>query len=543
MDYGGVMMECRIELYSQEEIMKTRMFLLFIAMIISAVVARAQSGSPASPSPREPAKSGKQTASQPAAKATDIKNEDCGCEAKNIIPADVAGIANGIKITAKEIADHIKDERDGLQKKVIESRRRELNLQINSRLLEAEAMKKGTTPTKLIEQEIVGKAQEPTDAEARAFYEQNKARIPGAFKDFKPQIVAYLKAQRQESAAKAYADKLRAEADVKVLVEKVTAPEKESDRANVLATINGAKITSGDLEESLKPLIYDVQLRVYALMKNELELRVNDILLEQEAQKRKTTAKALVEAELTPNVKKISEQDAAKFYEENKDRIDGGDFDMLKDQLIDHLQKNEQRRAELVFAERLRQGAKIEINLKEPEPPVLQIATDEQPSKGNANAPVTIVEFTDFECSTCQQSQPVLERLAKEYSDKVRLVVRDYPLEKHKNAFKAAEAAEAAREQAKYWEYVAVLFANQKELGVEKLKEYASKVGLDRKKFDAELQASKYAGRVQRDMQDGMKAGVSGTPTIFINGKRAADTTYAALRAAIEEALTKPAMN
>jgi protein-disulfide isomerase len=517
------------------------MFMLFIAMIISAVGAVAQTGSPAAPSAQQPSKSGTQPAAQPAAKATAIKVEDCGCEAKNI-PADVAGIANGVKITAKEIADHIKDERDGLQKQVIESRRRELNLQINSRLLEAEAKKKGTTPTKLIEQEIVAKAQEPTDAEALAFYEQNKTRIPGAFKDFKPQIVAYLKSQRQESAAKAYADKLRAEAEVKVLVEKPVVPANDSDRATVLATINGAKITSGDVEESLKPLIYDVQRRVYGLMKNELELRINDILLEQEAQKRKITAKALVDGELTPKVKKISEQDAEKFYGENKDRIDG-DFAMLKDQIIDHLQKQEQRKAELLFAEGLRKGANIEVNLKEPEPPVLRIATDEQPSRGNANAPVTIVEFTDFECSTCQQSQPVLEKLAREYSDKVRLVVRDYPLEKHKNAFKAAEAAEAAREQAKYWEYVAELFANQKELGVEKLKEYASKVGLDRKKFDAELEGGKYAAHVQRDMQDGMKAGVSGTPTIFINGKRVADTTYAALRAAIEEALTKPAMN
>ena len=515
--------------------MKSRTFMLFAAIIISAVGARAQSISPAASSAQGPSKGATQTSSQPAAKATDVKEEDCGCEATNI-PADVAGIANGVTITAKEIADHIKDERDGLQKRVVESRRRELNLQINSRLLEAEARKKGTTPTKLIEQEIVAKVQQPTDEEARAFFEQNKARIPGAFKDFKAQIVSYLNSQRQEAAAKAYADKLRREADVKVLVEKVTAPEKESDRAIVLATVNGEKITSGDVEESLKPLIYDVQLRVYGLMKTELELRINDILLEQEAQKRKITATALVEAELTPNVKKISEQDAAKFYEENKDRIDG-DFAMLKDQIIEFLQKNEQRKAERVFAERLRQGAKIEISLKEPEPPILRIATDEQPSKGNTNAPVTIVEFTDFECSTCQQSQPVLEKLAEEYSDKVRLVVKDYPLEKHKNAFKAAEAAEAAREQAKYWEYVALLFANQKELGVEKLKEYATKVGLDRKKFDAELDTSVYAARVQRDMQDGMKAGVSGTPTIFVNGKRVSDTTYANLRAAIEEAL------
>jgi len=181
--------------------------------------------------------------------------------------------------------------------------------------------------------------------------------------------------------------------------------------------------------------------------------------------------------------------------------------------------------------------------LKEPEPLILKIATDEQPSKGSANAPVTIVEFTDFECPTCQQSHPVLEKLAQEYSDKVRLVVRDYPLERHKNAFKAAEAAEAAREQGRYWEYAAVLFENQKELGVEKLKEYASKVGLDRKKFDAELESSKYTARVQRDLQDGMKAGVSGTPTIFINGRRVSNRDYAALRAAIEEALSSAVKN
>jgi protein-disulfide isomerase len=131
----------------------------------------------------------------------------------------------------------------------------------------------------------------------------------------------------------------------------------------------------------------------------------------------------------------------------------------------------------------------------------------------------------------------MLDKVAQEYSDKVRLVVRDYPLAQHKNAFKAAEAAEAAREQGKYWEYTAVLFANQKELGLEKLKEYASKVGLDRKKFDAELDSSKHANKVQRDMQDGMRVGVNGTPAVFINGRRVSDRTYESLKAAIEEAL------
>ncbi|MFY9555561.1 MAG: thioredoxin domain-containing protein [Blastocatellia bacterium] len=521
--------------------MKPRMLMLFIAIITSVLTANAQTGSPVTPASQEQTQAVKPAASQSPAKVADKKDEDCGCEAKNT-PAHVAAIASGVTITTKEIDDQIKDQKAGLQKQIVEARRRELNLQINSRLLEAEARRNGTTPTRLLEQEVVEKVKDPTDADVQAFYKENKARIPGPFKEFKQQIVDYLKAQRQEAAAKAFADKLRAQADVKVLVEKAEAPEKDSDRAIVLATVNGERITTGDVEDALKPLIFDVQRRVYGLRKNELELRINDILLEQEAQKRKITVKALVDADLTPNVKKVSEQDARKFYDENKDNIDG-EFDQLRDQIVDHVQKKEQRRAELVFAEGLRQGAKIEINLKEPEPPVLKIATDEQPSKGDLNAPVTIVEFTDFECPTCRQSHPVLEKLAAEYPDKVRLVVRDYPLEKHKNAFKAAEAAEAAREQARYWEYAAVLFENQNELGVERLKEYASKVGLDRKRFDAELAGGKYAARVQRDMQDGMKAGVSGTPTVFINGRRVSNTTYAALRTAIEEALRTPEKN
>ena len=513
--------------------MKSRMFALFIALLISVSVSMAQSGT--TKNGQGPAEGAKQASAQPSVKTSDTKQEDCGCEASNT-PTDTVGVVNAVKITFKDLDEPMKDEIAALRKQVIEARRRELNLQINSRLLEAEARRQGTTSTKLVEQEIVAKAKEPTEAEVQAFYDQNKERIPGEFKEYKAQIVDYLKAQRQEEAAKKFAEKLRAGAEVKVLDEKVTAPEKPEDRARVFALLNGSKITSGDIEEALQPLIYDVQRKLYELRKGELELRINDVLLEQEAQKRKITTQAVVEAELTPKVKKVSEDDARKFYAEQKDRIDGS-FDQVKDRLIDYLQKREQRRAELAFVEEMKKGAKVEMSLKEPVSPSYKIATDDQPSKGSADAPVTIVEFTDFECSTCQQSQPMLDKVAQEYSDKVRLVVRDYPLAQHKNAFKAAEAAEAAREQGKYWEYTAVLFANQKELGPEKLKEYASKVGLDRKKFDAELDSSKHANKVQRDMQDGMRVGVDGTPAVFINGRRVSDRTYESLKAAIEEAL------
>jgi protein-disulfide isomerase len=154
---------------------------------------------------------------------------------------------------------------------------------------------------------------------------------------------------------------------------------------------------------------------------------------------------------------------------------------------------------------------------------------------------VTIIEFTDYQCSSCAKFQPVMDRLLSEYSGKVRLVARDFPLQKHPYAFKAAEAAEAAREQDKYWEYTSILFQNQGALGPDQLKEYARQLRLDVEKFDSALTSGKFAKKVQRDFQDGMRIGVQATPTVFINGRRISDNTYESIKAAIEGALRTPA--
>jgi protein-disulfide isomerase len=181
------------------------------------------------------------------------------------------------------------------------------------------------------------------------------------------------------------------------------------------------------------------------------------------------------------------------------------------------------------------------VFLRPPDPPVFEISIEDRPWKGGTNAPVTVIEFTDFECPSCGATQPDLEEVAREFGDKVKLVARNFPLDQHKHAFEAAEAAEAAREQGKYWEYAALLFKNQKALETEKLKEYASQVGLDRKRFDAALDSHKYAGRVKQDLVDGEKVGIDSTPTLFINGKRVRARTREDLKAAIEAALKEAA--
>ena len=186
---------------------------------------------------------------------------------------------------------------------------------------------------------------------------------------------------------------------------------------------------------------------------------------------------------------------------------------------------------------RLRKGVDIRMVIAEPALPVQSISVDDDPSRGDANAAVTIVEFTDFECPSCAAMQPLLEEALKSYGNKVRLVVRDFPLAMHPNARKAAEAANAAHAQGKFFEYTALLLKRQKELDVASLKKYASELGLNRVQFDAALDSGKYAAEVRNDIRDGEMYGVDSTPAVFVNGVALREMSIEALRAAIDRGL------
>jgi protein-disulfide isomerase len=131
---------------------------------------------------------------------------------------------------------------------------------------------------------------------------------------------------------------------------------------------------------------------------------------------------------------------------------------------------------------------------------------------------------------------PVLEEVLKSYGNKVRFVVRDFPLNQHENARKAAEAANAANAQGKFFEYIAVLFKNQTALDVPSLKKYATELGLDRARFDAALDRGVYAAEVEKDVADGEMYGVGSTPTIFINGVQLKVLSADGLKQAIDAA-------
>ena len=516
--------------------MKQHLRLLFVAAALSCAPAALAQNKPATnDNNSRPAPAGATSTNAPA--STVSKEED---EAQ-VLPEVIAEVG-GQKITVKEIEEPIMVRVNELKRQVKEARQHELYLQINTRLLETEAKRLGKSTTALINEEVVAKVKEPTETEAQSFYNQNKERIRQDFETVKPQVIAYLRDERQRDEAKKLADRLRATGKVVINNQQNTAsPNTATERTRVLATVNGQAITVGDIEETLRPFIFNVQTEIYKLRKQQLDAKINDMLLEREAAARKITAAALLEGEITAKEKKVTDEDARAFFEAHKQEV-GGEFAQQKDRVMIYLQERESRQAEVAFAERLRSATSLKLFLKEPEQPVYQISTDDQPLKGTQKAAVTIVEFTDYQCPNCAAIATMLERLLSEYSGKVLLVVRDFPLEQHADAFKAAVAAEGAREQGKYWEYVALLMRNQSALGPDQLKAYASQLSLDRNRFDQALDSNKFADKVERDLRDGIRYGVVGTPSIFINGRLIVERTYESLKTAIDAALKEKAV-
>ncbi|UCH81254.1 MAG: DsbA family protein [Nitrospiraceae bacterium] len=161
------------------------------------------------------------------------------------------------------------------------------------------------------------------------------------------------------------------------------------------------------------------------------------------------------------------------------------------------------------------------------------------PIKGNKKAPVTIVEFSDFQCPYCARLQPTLKQVLEAYPNDVKLVFKDFPLSFHKQAKNAAKAARAAGEQGKYWEMHDLIFEKFSTVNEAMMKEFAEKLNLDMNKFQADFNSTKYDNLIEQDINLGRTAGVTGTPSLFLNGKRMQRRSFEDFKAAIDEILKK----
>jgi protein-disulfide isomerase len=288
-----------------------------------------------------------------------------------------------------------------------------------------------------------------------------------------------------------------------------------SGSGQVLAVVDGKPLTEADVrksaEEQFKALEREYQQNLHKLMEDSLQQAVNERLLEAEAAARKVTAEQL-QAEIKPAP--VTDADVDSFYEQNKAQIPRPK-EQVAAQIKSYLEQQGQQKARQEFFSSLADKYQVEYKL---EPIRVEVAAT-GPSKGPENAPITIVEFSDFQCPFCSRVNPTLEQVRSKYGDKVRIVFRQYPLPFHQQAQKAAEASLCAADQGKFWEMHDAMFANQQALGVDQLKAKATELGMNGEQFNQCLDSNKHAAAVQADMKDGSAAGVSGTPAMFINGR------------------------
>ncbi|MDF1564049.1 MAG: DsbA family protein [Deltaproteobacteria bacterium] len=299
-------------------------------------------------------------------------------------------------------------------------------------------------------------------------------------------------------------------------------PTAGEDPASVVAKIGERKVTLGEVDElAMAELVgaeREFQRKKFEIRVSVLEELLVKELLDAEAKKRGLKdMEALVEAAVEKGTPLPGDEEVAAFWEKAKSdpRMGAASFEDVKPQIVGFLHQQKKQEAFGKLVESLRDGADVQMMLL---PPRIQVEA-KGPQTGKDDAPITIVEWSDFECPYCSRAEPVVQQVRTIYGEKVRVLFRHFPLPFHANAGKAAEAAACADDQGKFWKMHEVLFANQKALQVEQLKIHARTIeGMDAEKFDACLDSGEKAKLVEEDLAAGKAVGVTGTPAFFVNG-------------------------
>ncbi len=304
----------------------------------------------------------------------------------------------------------------------------------------------------------------------------------------------------------------------------------------VMLEIDGAKITLADIEQKHPATLFQARNTFYQAQRKAVEEFIDEYLLDRQAKKENVTVAQLLERHVTSKIPGDPPEDAIKVYYEGVDTTEP--YSTVRGQILDHIRENRLMKAKAAYMQSLRTEAKMALHFGPPRAP---ITVSNNLIRGVPDAPVVVVEYADYECPYCQQAQPALDKILKDYEGKVSLAYKDVPLPSHTHAQKASEAAHCAAAQGKYWEYHDLLFKN-KQLDLPQLKEQARDLKLDTKTFDKCLDSGEQAAAVKAQLAEGQSLGLQGTPSFFINGRFfSGGLSYEQLRAVIQEELTAAA--
>jgi protein-disulfide isomerase len=291
------------------------------------------------------------------------------------------------------------------------------------------------------------------------------------------------------------------------------------DPQKVVGRIGEEEITLEDVESvggaELEKIEIEYRKGRHALLVKALRSIVEQELLKREVARTGKTPHVLIAEEIESKVS-VSDADVDRWYRANEARLEGRTKESVAPQIHRYLVEQARAEARRIYFERLEAANGVSYLL---DPFRVEIETDGHPFQGPAAAPVTLVEFSDFECPFCSRFNDTIRELAGAFPEQLKIVFRQFPLEIHPNARKAAEASLCAFDQDRFWPMHDLLFAESKTLGVPELKEKAKRLGLDSGAFDACLDSGRNASKVEEDVQAGIRIGVSGTPALFINGR------------------------
>ena len=297
---------------------------------------------------------------------------------------------------------------------------------------------------------------------------------------------------------------------------------KKQTATDVVATVGTTSITLGEVDDialqqpagnfgSLK-----LSQAMFEARRMALDSLIGNLLVEQEAKARGVDKVKLVDQEVSSKVTPPTEPEVEAWYQANQQRVQGATLDQVRTPIRAFLVQERTQAARQAYLDKLKAKTPVKMML---EPPRQLVKASDSPTKGPTSAPIEMIEFSDFQCPYCLRANPIVNQVLSTYGDRIHFVYRNYPLPNHPNARPAAEAAQCANEQGKFWPYHDRLFANPAQLGDADLKQSASQLGLDSAKFNACFDAHKYKAVVDADIQAGDDAGVSGTPAFFINGR------------------------
>jgi protein-disulfide isomerase len=289
----------------------------------------------------------------------------------------------------------------------------------------------------------------------------------------------------------------------------------EHNAAQPIAKVGEQSIQEEDLLPLIGAQLLQLRNQEYELKFKALTTLINRRVLEEYARREGIPSDKYLEQKVDRNLPQPAAGEIEAYYFAQKDRLNRP-LEEVRPQLEQALIQAKRQQARQEYMDRLQTEANVSILLNRPR---VEIAPDPERLEGSADAPVTIIEFADYECPFCQEARQTVSTVMRKYKGQVRLGFRDFPLRQiHQRAEQAAEASRCAAEQGKFWQYHDRLYANQTRLDPDALREHARATGLDLEPFENCLTSGKFVAAIESDLQAGVRAGVSATPTFYVNG-------------------------